>query len=134
MTAPSAIRSRVRIALAVAWFVLAVTGLVGTWAFNIAFIADPQGIGYLEGWFANAASSSAAVDVIVVAVAACLFMLAEGARLGWARWVWVLVPLSFAVAIAFTLPLFLGLRELALRRSAAPADRRSRADTDGHAG
>lgn len=105
-------------ALAVIWFALAVVGLVGTWAFNIAFFADAGGLGYLEGWFANAASSSAAVDVIVVAVAACVFILAEGARLGWARWVWVLVPLSFAIAVAFTFPLFLGLREIALHRRA----------------
>ena len=104
--------------LAVAWFALALAGLVGTWAFNIAFAVDPQGQSYLGGWFANPASSSAAVDVIVVAVAACLFMLVEGSRLGWARWAWTLVPLSFAVAIAFTLPLFLGLRELHLRRRA----------------
>lgn len=102
--------------LAVAWFALSLAGLAGTWAYNIAFIADPRGLGYLEGWFANAASASAAVDVIVVAVAACLFILVEGARLGWIRWVWILVPLSFAIAIAFTLPLFLGLRELALGR------------------
>lgn len=107
--------------LAVAWFALSLAGLAGTWAFNIAFIADPGGLGYLEGWFANAASASAAIDVIVVAVAACLFILVEGARLGWVRWVWVLVPLSFAVAIAFTLPLFLGVRELALRRRARAA-------------
>jgi hypothetical protein len=110
------ILARGRLALAVTWFALALTGLVGTWSFNIAFMADPQGLGYLEGWFANPASSSAAVDIIVVALAASLFMLVEGARLGWARWVWILVPLSFMVAIAFTLPLFLGIRELALRR------------------
>lgn len=114
-------RARGRMALAAAWFGFAVAGLVGTWAYNIAFFADAGGLGYLEGWFANAASSSAAVDVIVVAAAACLFMLVEGARLGWIRWVWVLVPLSFAIAIAFTFPLFLGLREIALHRRAQTA-------------
>ena len=113
-----------RLALAVVWFALSAAGLVGTWAFNIAFFADPGGLSYLGGWFANAASSSAAVDVIVVALAACVFMVAEGARLGWIRWVWVLVPLSFAIAIAFTFPLFLGLRELALRRRAGTRDTR----------
>ncbi|MFL1378484.1 DUF2834 domain-containing protein [Nocardiopsis protaetiae] len=119
-------RTRGGLVLALAWFTLALAGLVGTWAFNITFMADPGGLGYLEGWFANPASSSAAVDIIVVALAACLFMLVEGARLGWARWVWVLVVLSFAVAIAFTLPLFLGLRELALSRRPAEAQRAQR--------
>ncbi|WP_225792650.1 DUF2834 domain-containing protein [Agrococcus sediminis] len=102
--------------VAIAWFVLSAVGLVGTWWFNIAFIAEAGGLGYLEGWFANAAASSASVDLLVVAVAASIFMLVEGARLGWARWVWALVLLSGLTAIACTFPLFLGLRELALRR------------------
>ncbi|WP_454853529.1 DUF2834 domain-containing protein [Promicromonospora soli] len=121
---PDQAPARGRLVLGVAWLGLSLAGLVGTWAFNLAFMADPQGLGYLEGWFANPASSSAAVDIIVVALAACLFMLVEGVRLGWARWVWILVPLSFAIAIAFTFPLFLGIRELALRRRERPADGR----------
>lgn len=107
--------------LAIVWFALAGAGLVGTWAFNIAFVLDPRGIGYLEGWFANAASISASIDLLVVAVAAAIFMIVEGARLGWARWVWLLVVLSGITAVAFTFPLFLGLRELALRRRARQA-------------
>ena len=102
--------------LAVVWFALALLGLVGTWANNLEFIADPQGLGYVEAWFVNPASSSAAIDVIVTALAACLFYVVEGRRLGWTRWAWILVPLTFAVALAFTFPLFLGLRQLALRR------------------
>lgn len=121
MIAPDSPRPHGSAALAVVFFVISFAGLVGTWAFNLAFIAEPGTLGYLEGWFANPASSSAAVDVIVVALAACLLILVEGARLGWSRWVWILVPLSFAVAIAFTLPLFLGLRELALRRRTGAA-------------
>lgn len=109
-------RRRSSLVFAASWFVLAGAGLVGTWAFNIAYFGEAADYGYLEGWFANPASSSAAVDIIVVALAGCLFMLVEGARLGWSKWVWVLVPLSFAVAVAFTLPLFLGLRELSLAR------------------
>jgi len=103
-------------ALAVLWFALAVLGLIGTWALNIRFIDDPQGLGYVEAWFVNPASSSAAVDIIVVALAACVLFVVEGRRLGWTRWSWVLVPLTFALALAFTFPLFLGLRELTLRR------------------
>lgn len=91
------------------YLLLAVVGAAGTWFFNVRSMA--AGEDYLAGWFASAASSSAAVDVLVVAVAACLFMVAEGRRLGMSRWVWLLVPLSFAVAIAFTFPLFLAWRE-----------------------
>lgn len=99
---------------AATYFVLAAVGLVGTWYYNLRFVGGSDG-NYLQAWFANPASSSAAVDVIVTALAACVFYLREGARLGW-RWAVALIPLTFLVALAFTLPLFLGLRELRLSR------------------
>ncbi|WP_432512226.1 DUF2834 domain-containing protein [Kineococcus sp. SYSU DK001] len=102
--------------LAALWFALALAGLAGTWALNLRFIADPQGLGYVEAWFVNPASSSAAVDVVVTALATCVLFAVESRRLGWTRWSWLLVPLTFAVALAFTFPLFLALRELTLRR------------------
>lgn len=95
---------------------LAVAGAAGTWWFNLRSIA--AGENYLAGWFATPASSSAAVDVVVVALAACLFILVEGRRLH-LRAAWALVPLTFVVAVAFTLPLFLAWRELVLRREPA---------------
>jgi hypothetical protein len=67
-------------AVFVIYLLLSALGLVGTWFYNLRF--DPAQDGsYLAGWFANAASSSAAVDVIVVAVAAVIFMIVEGRRL-----------------------------------------------------
>ncbi len=89
-----------------AYLVLAAAGAAGTWYFNLRY----DGADYLGAWFANPASSSAAVDVIVTAVVACLFYVREGLRLR-LRWTLVLVPLTFAVALAFTLPLFLAVRE-----------------------
>ncbi|HEX2810651.1 MAG TPA: hypothetical protein VHN80_31190, partial [Kineosporiaceae bacterium] len=38
----------------------AVVGLVGTGWFNLSYAAGDQAQGYLQAWFANAASSSAA--------------------------------------------------------------------------
>lgn len=100
------------------YLVLAVIGLAGTWYFNLQYAPGPGGASYLEAWFANSASSSAAVDVIVAAVAASVFYLREGHRLGM-RWAWLLVPATFVGALAFTLPLFLALRERALARVAS---------------
>lgn len=98
----------------VAYLVLAVAGLVGTWYFNLRFgLGDPEQ-NYVQAWFANPASSSAAVDIVVTAVAACVFFVAEGRRIGMRR-AWVLVPLTFVLALAFTFPLFLALRERRLR-------------------
>lgn len=96
------------------YLLLSAVGLVGTWFFNLRSRASDQG--YLAGWFANDASSSAVVDLIVVAVVACLFMVIEGHRTGMSRAVWFLVPLSFAVAVAWTFPLFLAWREHHLRK------------------
>ncbi len=99
----------------VVYSLLALLGVTGTWWFNIRSFGSDQD--YLAGWFANPASSSAAVDVIVVAVVVCLFVVAESRRLGMPRLAWALLPLTFAVAVAFTFPLFLAWRELHLGRA-----------------
>lgn len=118
-TSPHRRAPRAARAVAAAYLALALAGLMGTWYFHLQYGASGADQGYLQAWFANSASSSAAVDVIVAAVVACVFFLREGARLGW-RWVPVaLVPLPFFVALAFTFPLFLALRELRLARPQA---------------
>jgi len=101
------------------YLVLSTAGLIGTWYFNLRFTAESGG-SYLGGWFANPASSSVAVDVIVTALAACGFYVIEGHRLRM-HWTWLLVPLTFLVALAFTFPLFLALRERALLRAGSGA-------------
>lgn len=102
-----------RLVLVGAYFLLASIGLIGTWYFNLQFFDQESELSYLEAWFANPASSSAAVDIIVVAIMGSVFMAVEGWRLRiW--WTWILIPLSFAIALAFTFPLFLALREIRL--------------------
>ena len=90
--------------------VLAVVGLVGTWYFNLTYTGEAS---YLAAWFANAASSSAAVDLLVAFTAGSIFMIAEGRRLGM-RAPWLYVVFGAIIAFAFTFPLFLLLRERAL--------------------
>ncbi|MBO1771077.1 DUF2834 domain-containing protein [Agrococcus sp. TF02-05] len=108
-------------AVAVLWFALSAAGLVGTMWFNVAFVLESGGADYFGAWFANAATASASTDLVVVAVAAAIFMVVEGTRLGWAKRAWVLVALSAVTAIAFTFPLFLGLRAVALASRDAEA-------------
>jgi hypothetical protein len=109
-----------RVAAGTALRVVAVlAGLVGTWYFNLTYRPGPGGASYVQAWFANPATSSVAVDVLVTAVAASVFYVAEGRRIGM-RWSWVLVPLTFAVALAATFPLFLALRERHLSASGRP--------------
>lgn len=104
--------------VAVAYLVLALVGLVGTWYFNLIY----DGQNYLADWFVNPASSSAAVDIITIVGVASVVYVREGRWLGWRLpLVLLFIPLSVVVAVAFALPLFLGLRELALRRRARTA-------------
>jgi drug/metabolite transporter (DMT)-like permease len=94
----------------VAWlyFALAGAGLAGTWYFNLNY----SGANYRADWFANPASSSAAIDLVVIVLVAATFYLRESRRLGWRMLVPVLFcVLSVAVAVSFALPLFLGVRE-----------------------
>ena len=100
----------------VLYLLIAVCGLFGTWLFNISSFTT--GEEYLGGWFASAASSSAAVDVLVTAAAAGVFFVVEGRRLRM-RYTWILIPLTFVLALAFTFPLFLAWRERVLARSGA---------------
>lgn len=104
--------------MVITYAILAVLGGIGTWYFNISSMR--AGEDYLAGWFANSASSSAAVDIVAVAVVACLFIIVEARRQGLNMWLAaVLVPLSFMIAIAFTFPLFLAWREWHLGRKTA---------------
>lgn len=96
--------------------VLAVVGLVGTWYFNLTY----TGGAYVADWFANAASSSAAVDLLVAFTAGSIFMIAEGRRLRM-RAPWLYVVFGVVLAFAFTFPLFLLMRERA-RNARAAAD------------
>ena len=70
----------------------ALTGLVLTWYLNLRYSGSA---GYVADWFANDASSSVAVDLIVVAVVASVFMLTESRRVG------VRVPVRVPVTLAF---------------------------------
>ena len=100
--------------MAAVYFVLALAGLIGTWYYNLHY----QGDNYLADWFANPASSSAAVDIIVIGAVASVFYLRERKALpGRLPWAVIFIPLSFMIAVAFAFPLFLGLRELGVARA-----------------
>lgn len=101
------------------YLALAIVGLIGTWTYNI--MAVLQGRNYLGDWFdSGAAVSSLTVDVLLSAIAVIVFMVAESRRIGMRR-VWVFIVLIPLVALAFSLPLFLAVRERHLAAQAAVA-------------
>lgn len=94
--------------------VLAVAGLVGTWWFNLRFMAESGGtfsvVEFVRAGFANNASSSLGVDLTVGTLTFMAWSFVESRRLGMRHW-WVLVVLTFGVAFAMAFPLFLLVRE-----------------------
>ncbi len=105
--------------LAIAYLIVAIIGLIGTWTLNI--LAITQRSSFVGEWFSNgAATQSLQVDLLVLAVASGIFIVIEGRRIGM-RWAWVFLPLAVVTAAAFAVPLFLALRErrVSLRGGAA---------------
>ena len=106
--------------LAVVYLLLAIVGLVGTWWFNIRAIAESRN--YLGDLVTSGpAVSSITVDLLVVAVAGSVFIIIEARRLG-LRLGGLYVVGAGLTAFAFTFPLFLAMRQRALRARAATSD------------
>ncbi len=103
----------------VCYAVAAVGGGVATWFFNLRYDGS---VNYFSAWFANDASSSAAVDLLVVAAVMTVFVFAESRRLGMRGLVPILFLLTgLLIAMAFAVPAFLLYRERRLRGTGAPS-------------
>jgi len=101
--------------LAVVYLIIAILGLIGTWTFNVLAILSNSS--FVGEWLGNPpATQSLQVDLLVVAVAAGVFIVVEGRRIGM-RHAWVFLPLAALTAAAFAVPLFLALRERKLAES-----------------
>lgn len=95
--------------LAIAYLVLAIGGLIGTWTLNI--VAITRQTDFFGEWFSNgAATQSLQVDLLVLALVCGILIIIEGRRIGMPR-AWVFLPLAAVTAAAFAVPLFLALRE-----------------------
>ncbi|WP_125132772.1 DUF2834 domain-containing protein [Microbacterium sp. 10M-3C3] len=102
--------------LAIAYLVLALAGLVGTFVLNVWSVVLMRD--YLGDLFGSGpAVGSIGVDLLVVAIAGSVFIVVEARRLGMRR-AWLYIVLSAVTAFAFSFPLFLAMRE---RRLAQPA-------------
>ena len=102
--------------LALAYLVLAVAGLAGTWIFNGIAIAQMNDF-VTDLGTSGPAVSSITVDLLVAAVAGSIFVIVEARRLGM-RFGWLYVVASALTAFAFTFPLFLAMRQRSLNRVA----------------
>lgn len=98
--------------------ILTVLGAVLPWYFNMQLAASGSltFAGFLSGVFANPASSSIGVDILVGATAFNIWMVREARRLQM-KHVWAYIVLTCLVAFAFACPLFLLMRERKLREN-----------------
>ena len=105
--------------LALTYLPLAIAGRVGTWIFNaIAILQLRDYLGDLVS--SGPAVSSITVDLLVVAIAGCVFIIVEARRIGMRR-AWLYIVLSGVTAFAFTFPLFLAMRQRHLTARARDA-------------
>ena len=100
---------------------LAVVGFLVPNTMVIAFVID-HGLdvgGYFGHWTESLPAAQLAADVSIAFVAFALWSAWEGRRLGMRTW-WLPIPASALVGLCFALPLFLLLRERALRGAPKP--------------
>jgi hypothetical protein len=103
--------------LALVYLVLGLVGLVLTWSQNLAYLGPAAAGGFLDflrGTVANPGARSIAFDILIVGWTASIWMVIEGRRRRM-KFVWLYPVLGWTVAMAFAVPLFLAVRELALR-------------------
>jgi hypothetical protein len=100
------------------YLALSVLGICYTWYFNIQYFQtaeDPSLVNFFKDAQANFAGKSFGADLTVVVLTFFVFMIPESIKLKIKFW-WALIPLTFLIAIAFTFPLFLYMRENTLEK------------------
>jgi hypothetical protein len=111
--------ARSRRNLCIAYGAVALLALIGTWSQNVAYFRSEDGwlLGFVlaTGRFwvetlATPASTSITVDLGLLLLPLCAWMVIEARRLG-IRFVWLYIVLGLLVAISVTFPLFLIARE-----------------------
>lgn len=111
--------------LCASYGILAVGALVVTQVQLVRFLRQPDngGVwGFVTDGFVNPAAAFLTSDLLIVAVAALVYMVVEARRIG-LRFVWTYVAVSIVIAISVGLPLFLLARQLTLAPRARPTPR-----------
>ena len=101
------------------YLALSFLGICYTWYYNIQYFNSVENatlLGFFQDAQQNFAGKSFGADLTVVCFTFFAFMIPESIRLKIKYW-WILIPLTFLIAIAFTFPLFLYLRAITLEKS-----------------
>jgi Protein of unknown function DUF2834 len=104
--------------LQVVYGICALAGITTTMYYNILFVLEHQGFSmllFISENYVNNASSSIMNDLWVILATFLVWSFREARRLSIPNW-WLYVAASFGVALAFSLPLFLFVREHYLKQ------------------
>jgi hypothetical protein len=108
--------------LAIFYGTFAAAGAVTPWYFNIVWMRQTGSLltpsALLAGGFITPLTSSLTTDFFIGTTPVLVWMVVEARRLGM-RHSWAYVLGTFAIAFAFTCPLFLMMRELKLNAGRA---------------
>ena len=98
--------------------VLALAALVATWSQNIRFFSRGHSLwDFVKGGYVNPAAASLTNDLLLICLAAWVFMVVEARRVG-VRYVWAYIAGSLLIAVSVMFPLFLLARQLRLSSTA----------------
>lgn len=104
----------------ITYALFAIIGLCVTWYFNLQLMQSPDGLSlpaFIADNYVNAASASITNDLLVATAVFLFWSFGEARKLGMKHW-WLYIPLTFGVAIAFSYPLFLLMRERKMAQAA----------------
>ena len=100
------------------YLLLAIAGICFPWYYNALWfqtVEDPSFLNFINDVNSAFAGKSISADLSVVVITFFVFYIYESLRLKIKYW-WILIPLTFLVAIAFTFPLFLYMRAITLEK------------------
>ncbi len=100
------------------YLLLAILGICYTWYFNIQFYLTEDNtsiLNFIAQTKTTFPAKSFSADLAVVVLTFFVWYIPESLKLKIKYW-WILIPLTFLIAIAFTFPMFLYMRELRLEK------------------
>jgi hypothetical protein len=101
------------------FLLISILGIAYTWYYNIQYFTNYEEaslLHFFELAQSNFAGKSFGADLTVVVLTFFVWFIPDARKLKIKGW-WILIPLTFLIAIAFTFPLYLYLRENAIQKS-----------------
>lgn len=102
------------------YLLLTIVGISYTWYYNIQYFqtaVDPTFLNFFRDAKCSFPAQSLGADLTVVIFTFFALYIPDAIKLKIKFW-WILIPLTFLIAIAFTFPLYLYWRELAIEKTA----------------